>query len=80
MAFEPESQISGTGFLLSHFKIRLDRDTLEAQWLRLCASAPGSMGSVPGLGTHVLCATAETLFKCLCDQTAETRQSSEESV
>ena len=27
--------------------------SLEAQWLRLCASAPGSMGSIPGWGTKI---------------------------
>ena len=30
-----------------------------AQWLRLCASIAGGVGSIPGRGTKILCAVAQ---------------------
>ena len=35
-------------------KLLNDRASLAVQWLRLCTSTTGDMGSIPGWGTKIL--------------------------
>ena len=44
------------GIMLSEISDR-DGTSLVVQWLRLCSSTSGGLGSIPGLGTNIWHAT-----------------------